>query len=129
MHMDKRAAAKHMVRACATHNMTCHIEHYMYTQTRQTYSICTRTPTRHICYLTDTISYAYTPMHIYFIQHNMQTICTFIPCHMRICPVYNTPNILAHTQPVPTHSTCSHTRMLYVAHKIWIDISKAQTQL
>lgn len=81
MHIDKCAAAKYMVCAHTTHNMTFHREHYMYTQTRQTHSICTCTSIRHIYYLTHTIAYAYTCMYIYLIQHNMQTICT---CYMHI---------------------------------------------
>ena len=99
-------SAKHMVCTCTTHNVTCHIEHYMCTQTRQTHSICT---CKTIHYLTDTIAYAYTCMHIYLIQHNMQTIYAHATCSYIYTMPYAHILCLQYPKYPCTHNLCPHT--------------------
>lgn len=130
-------AAKHMLCAHTTHNVTdtCHIEHYIYIQTRQAHAICTCTLTKiqtlhsiyyitcihrkpHICF----------PLRIYmYIMQNthIQIICT---CYMHT-HLYHAiwAHVMStkHSISLHTHNLCPHTSPAHTpcaTHKPYVDL-------
>lgn len=77
-------------------NIAWHILYHMHTQ-ETTYML----PTAYI--------HVYHSEHTYTNHMHMLYAHTFISCHMSTCHVHKTLHIIAHSQPVPTHFTCSYT--------------------
>lgn len=119
-------AAKHMLCAHTTHNVTdtCHVEHYIYPDKTGTHYMYLYTHKNtniawHILYHMHTQETTYmlptVYIHVYHAEHTytnhmyMLHAHTFISCHMSTCHVHKTLHIIAHSQPVPTHFTCSYT--------------------